>query len=336
MLITRRPNHASLSTTPLILTPHLPPSLSACPSAASPHTPPNPLPSPTHSPRADHAVFIQLVILALGMVAGCEPHVTTVLIVLCVWGLHLRQRATVSSFYGIESPIPAYLYLLPTLVILALSYAQTNSLRAAFLAQKQVVRMGELRIEQLAAEKELLEFERARLASDGASASQPNLPGAGSRLAPISKMENYDSSSCGAEDRACRAESHQGPPVQTGDVIASLGSGSGPVFRPVRPGSNSDDAKTQSSAGSLPFAWPRARPVEMGGADRPACYPIAEITGRRRGTSMRTVIKQSMSTCRRDAIARRPAGPLIGSGHRGHATSLPQKTLALPAADIRN
>jgi len=205
-------------------------------------------------------------------------------------------------------------------------------LRAQFLRKREM----ELRIDSLS---------RMCARASGGGGERKPLERSLSWPATISEMESYDSSSFGAEDRARRAESHQGPPVQTGDVIASLGSGSGPVFRPVRPGSKtqssagslpSDDAKTQSSAGSLPFAWPRARPVETGGADRPACYPIAEITGRRPGTSMRKVIKQSISTCRRDAIARRPAGPLIGSGHRGHATSLPRKTLALPAADIGN
>ena len=62
-----------------------------------------------------------------------------------------------------------------------LSVPPTASLRAAFLSQKQIVRIRELRIEQLAAEKERLEFERAQLAFDGASGSRPNLPDAGSR-----------------------------------------------------------------------------------------------------------------------------------------------------------
>ena len=191
-------------------------------------------------------------------------------------------------------------------------------LRAQFLRKREM----ELRIDSLS---------RMCARASGGGGERKPLERSLSWPVSISKMKSHACSSVSADDRARRAEPYQGSPVQTGDVIASLGSRPGPVFRPVRPGS-----KTQSSAGSLPFAWPRARPVEMGGADRPACYPIAEITGRRRGTSMRTVIKQSMSTCRRDAIARRPAGPLIGSGHRGHATSLPRNTLALPAADIGN
>ena len=71
------------------------------------------------------------------------------------------------------------------------------------------------------------------------------------------------------------------------------------------------DTMTQSSVGSLPFAWPKARPVEEGNANRPACYPVAEAGGRA-SISMRKLARQTVSSCSRQAKGSRRQD-------RGHA-----------------
>ena len=186
------------------------------------------------------------------MVAGCEPLVTGVLVVLSIWLLHLRHRAYHKDFYGVDSPAPLHMYTLPVLVVLSFSYAQANSLRAAFLAQKQIVRMRELRIEQLAAEKERLEFERAQLAIDGTSASRPNLPDAGSR------------------SRGGRSRGTTGS-TRTDETPAGC-------IRPCRfgrrkaPGSKTSDMSSHAASGTS--SWPAQTALENGGGCRPVCCPL--------------------------------------------------------------
>ena len=82
------------------------------------------------------------------------------------------------------------------------------------------------------------------------------------------------------------------------------------LFTPVGTASDSasdsapsvgSDTMTQSSVGSLPFAWPRARPVEEGDVNRPACYPVAEGLSTKGTIDMRKLARQAVNSCRRQA-----------------------------------
>lgn len=221
------------------------------------------------------------------MGAGCEPHVTIVLVLLSVWQLHLRQRASHSDFYGIDSPLPLYMYTLPVLVVLAFSYAQANSLRAAFLSQKQIVRIRELRIEQLAAEKERLEFERAQLAFDGASGGRPNLPDAGSR-------------SRGGRSRGTTG-STKTDETPAGCIRPYLLGRARRKAPRSKAGSKASDPSSQAASGTS--SWPAQTALENGGGCRPVCYPlVAAPEGGRDGP---TIVSSTQITAQ--PVARYPS-----------------------------
>lgn len=206
------------------------------------------LPSPPALPCAPRSRFLlylrELLLIAARVAAGAfgtEPHLALSVACLCACLFYLRQNAIWQVTYGAAFPLTFAVHV-PTLVFCAIAaYLQANLVRLSFLMRRWQLESNESRIEQLRAEKERLDHERAQAVQS------------------LSRVERRQAEPPGAASRS-RSSS-----------AASTGATPAGMLRVVQP-CKSSAVSSASAASSASSAWPAKEPTE-GFMSRPACYP---------------------------------------------------------------
>merc|ERR1719272_46452 len=107
-----------------------------------------------------HAVYTDISVLMLGLWCGIDPMLAALLVVMVWVLLAQREGLLYESFYHIDFPTPLALHAAIVFVTVTMAYVQADTQRQAFAAKLLQVHFREQRIEQLAQEKERLQYVR--------------------------------------------------------------------------------------------------------------------------------------------------------------------------------